>query len=316
MEVAQASTAEATTELQSIGSLASDEAVSIAPEIPGRISTIGFQEGEQVKAGDVLVTLDFALARADLANAEANHRLAQSNFERAASLSKSGAGTARARDEAQAALDTTAAAVELSKVRLDKMEIRAPFDGVIGLRAVSVGAYAQIGQALVNLEKIDTLKVDFRLAEINLRDVRVGQTVEVRVDAVPGRTFEGKVYAIDPLVDVNGRALKVRARLANPENILRPGLFGRVTLRGAARGQVVMIPEGAVMPRGTGTFVYTVQDGRAVEAKVRLGRRSVGQVEILEGLSADATVVTAGQSRVRNGQPVDVVAPSQQQQPS
>src|SRR5690606_32158092 len=216
---------EASTELQSVGTLASDESVSIAAEVPGRIAEISFREGQAVNKGDVLVKLDNALVRAELTNVEAGLRLAESNFARANSLSQSGAGTTRARDEAKAALETSTAAVELARVRLDKTEIRAPFDGVVGLRQVSVGAYAQIGEVLVNLEKIDPLKLDFRLPEINLGDVAVGQKVEITVDALAGRVFEGEVYAIDPMVDVNGRALKIRARLLNPENVLRPGLF-------------------------------------------------------------------------------------------
>lgn len=311
VEVAQARAAVAATELQSVGTLASDESVVIASEVAGRIEAIEFREGQQVEAGDILVKLDDALTRAELADVEANLRLAQSNFERANSLSRSGAGTTRARDEAKAALETATAAVELAKVRLDKTEIRAPFKGVVGLRQVSPGAYVQVGQVLVNLEKIDTLKLDFRLPEVNLRDVEVGQTVLVSVDAVPGRTFEGNVYAIDPLVDVNGRALKIRARLANPDNILRPGLFARVRLQGASRGQVVVVPEGAIVPRGTDSVVFSVQDGKAIETRVRLGRRSKGEVEIVEGLSADATVIVAGQQRLQDGEPVEIVSPQQ-----
>ena len=311
VEVATARAAEAATEIESVGTLASDEAVSIAAEVAGRIASIGFNEGEPVKAGAVLVKLDDALAKAELSEAEASLKLAQSNYERASSLSKSGAGTQRARDEAEAALDTARATVELARVRLDKTEIRAPFDGVVGLRAVSVGAYAQIGQTLVNLEKIDTLKLDFRLPEINLRDIEVGQSVEIRVDAIPDRVFDGKVYAIDPLLDVNGRALKIRARLPNPDLVLRPGLFARVKVIGRPRGSVVIVPEGAIVPRGTESVVFTVEDGRAVEARVSLGRRTRGEVEILDGLKADSTVVTAGHQRVRDGQPVEVVVPRQ-----
>jgi len=312
VEVASARSTQASTEIEAVGTLSSDEAVSVAAEIAGRIATIAFKEGESVKAGDVLVKLDDALARAELAESEAGLKLAQANFERATSLSKSGAGTQRARDEALAALDTSRAAIELARVRLEKMEIRAPFDGVVGLRAVSVGAYAQIGQALVNLEKIDTLKLDFRLPEIYLRDIAVGQKVEVRVDAIPDRMFEGTVYAIDPMLDVNGRALKIRARLPNKDGILRPGLFARVKVIGQSRGAVVVVPEGAIVPRGTESVVFTVEDGKAVESKVSLGRRTKGEVEILDGLQADSTVVTAGHQRVRNGQPVEVVvAPGQ-----
>ncbi|WP_225874018.1 efflux RND transporter periplasmic adaptor subunit [Terrihabitans soli] len=311
VEVAKARTSEASIQLESVGTLASDESVAIAAEVVGRISSINFKEGEPVKADSVLVTLDNLLSSADLAFADANLKLAESNFERATTLSKTGAGTARNRDEAQAALDTARAAYELARVRRDKTEIRAPFDGIVGLRAISVGAYAQVGQTLVNLEKIDTLKLDFRLPEINLRDVKVGQTVDIVVDAYPDRKFQGEVYAIDPLVDANGRALKIRARLANPNGELRPGLFARVRLIGASRGQVVIIPEGAIVPRGTDTVVFTVTDGKAKESKVRLGRRADGEVEILEGLAADATVVTAGQARVKNGQPVEIVQPQQ-----
>lgn len=314
VETAKARASEAALELQSVGTLASDESVAIAAEVAGRIASINFKEGEPVKSGAVLATLDNLLASADLAFADANLKLAESNFERAVSLTKTGAGTQRARDEAENALSTARATYELARVRRDKTEIRAPFDGVVGLRAISVGAYAQVGTTLVNLEKIDALKLDFRLPEINLRDVKVGQTVEVTLDAYPDRRFQGEVYAIDPLVDVNGRALKIRARLANPDGQLRPGLFARVRLIGASRGQVVVIPEGAIVPRGTDSVVFTVQDGRATETKVRLGRRARGEVEVLEGLTADATVVTAGQARVSDGQAVEVVQP--QQQPS
>lgn len=311
VETAKARSSEASVELQSVGTLASDESVAVAAEVAGRIATINFKEGEPVKSGDVLATLDNLLASADLAFADANLKLAESNFERAVSLTKTGAGTQRARDEAENALATARATYELARVRRDKTEIRAPFDGIVGLRAISVGAYAQVGTTLVNLEKIDTLKLDFRLPEVNLRDVKVGQTVEIALDAYPGQRFRGEVYAIDPLVDVNGRALKIRARLANPDGLLRPGLFARVRLIGASKGQVVMIPEGAIVPRGTDSIVFTVKDGQVTETKVRLGRRAGGEVEVLEGLTADATVVTAGQQRVRDGQPVEIVNPQQ-----
>jgi membrane fusion protein (multidrug efflux system) len=308
VEVARAKAAQAMRELRSIGTLASDESVDMASELPGRITDIAFREGEAVKAGDVLVRLDAALARAEATDAAAKLVLAEANFERANSLSKSGTGTQRARDEALAALETARAAVELTQARLQKTEIRAPFDGVVGLRRVSVGAFAEVGQALVNLEKIDTLKLDFQLPEINLADARVGMPVQITVDAFPGETFEGEIYAIDPHLDVNGRALRIRARLANPELMLRPGLFARVTLRVAARGRIVLVPESAVVPREGEIFVYVVRDGRAVETRVRLGRRLAGEVEVIEGLAPDDAVVIAGQIRLRDGAPVEVVS--------
>jgi membrane fusion protein (multidrug efflux system) len=310
VEVIKAKGGQAVRELRSVGTLASDESVEVACEIPGRITDISFQEGESVKAGEVLVRLDNALTRAEAADAAAKLTLAEANFQRANALSKSGSGTQRARDEALAALETAKATVELNRVRLEKMDIRAPFDGVVGLRRVSVGAYAQMGQALVNLEKIDALKLDFQLPEINLADVRVGMPIEIAVDAFPGQTFEGRVYAIDPHLDVNGRALRIRGRMANEDFLLRPGLFARITLRGETRGLVVLVPESAIVPRDGGSVVYIVRDGRAVETKVRLGRRLAGEVEVLEGVQPDETVVSAGQIRLRDGALVEIVSPA------
>lgn len=307
VEVAEATAQTLRNELGSVGTLSSDESVNIAAEVAGRISEILFREGEPVAAGAVMIKLDEALARAELADAEAGLRLAEQNFERASSLSQSGAGTQRARDEAQAALATARAGIELAKVRLDKTRIRAPFDGIAGLRQASVGAYVQVGQAIVNLEKIDVIKLDFRLPEIQLSSVSEGQAVEIAVDAFPGRTFSGEVYAIDPLIDVNGRAIRVRARIENPEGLLRPGLFARVTVRGESRDAVVMVPESALVPRGETTIVYAVENGRAQEREVKIGRRTLGRVEIVEGIDARTMIVVAGQSRLRNGSPVEVV---------
>lgn len=314
VETAVARAISATTDIPAIGSIRSDEHVQIAPEVAGRIAEIRFQEGEPVKEGEVLVRLDDALAQAEVADAEARFNLAKANFDRADTLSKSRNIAERAYDEAKANFETSRAAVELARVRLAKHTIRAPFSGIVGIRPLSVGAYVSIGASLVNLEKIDVLKVDFKVPEIYLADVRVGQAVEVSVDALPGRTFPGEIYAVDPLVDVNGRALQVRARLKNPDHILRPGLFARIVVKGQREREVVLVPESAVVPRGGETFIYRIQEGKAVESKVTLGQRRQGEVEIVDGLAAGATIVTAGHQRLRNGSVVDVVgtAPSQE----
>lgn len=297
-----------TRDLRAVGSLASDESVKIAAEIAGRLAEINFAEGQPVAAGAVLARLDDALARAELADAQARFDLAEANFGRARTLARTGNVTERARDEATASLETSRAAVELARVRLDKHAIRAPFPGVVGIRNVSPGAFIGIGATIVNLEKADVLKLDFKLPEIHLADVRVGQTVEITLDALPGRAFEGTIYAINPMVDANGRALEIRARLANPDFVLRPGLFARVVVKGTQPQNVVMVPESAIVPRGGETFVYRIDDGRAVESKVRLGERRSAEVEILDGLTVGSMVVTAGQQKLRNGVTVEVVA--------
>lgn len=308
VETAIAERSRTRTDIQAIGSLQSDEAVRLAPEIAGRIAHIDFIEGKPVKEGDVLVRLDDALAQAEVADAQARHDLARQNYDRAIALARTGTGTERARDEATAALATARVALELARVRLDKHSIRAPFSGTVGIRRISVGAFLNVGTELVNIEKIDSLKVDFKVPEIFLAAIREGQEIEVTVDALPGTRFAGSIYAIDPLVDVNGRAVQIRALLPNKDLLLRPGLFARVTIRGAGEEDVVRVPESAVVPRGGETFVFRIDAGKAVESKVQLGQRRAGFVDIVEGLKAGETVVVAGHQRLRNGASVDVVA--------
>lgn len=307
VEVASARRQTVTSDIRSIGTLQSDESVKVASEVAGRIESIRFTEGERVKAGDVLVQLDTTLVSASQAEMVARLNLAKANFERAQRLQLTGSGTARSLDEAQAELNTATALLNLQQAQLAKHTITAPFDGVVGLRTVSVGAYIPIGTELVNLEKIDVLKLDFKVPEIYLSHIQPGQQVAITADAMPGRTFEGRVYAIDPMVDVNGRSLSVRARLPNPDLVLRPGLFVRVVATGLESRDAVFIPESAVVPRGQERIVWLVVDGKAVEAKVVLGQRRSGEVEVLKGLEPGASVVIAGQGRLRSGAAVEIV---------
>jgi len=315
VEVAEARTERAADDIRTIGSLQSDESVQIAPEISGRVAEIAFEEGTRVRKGDVLVRLDPSLARAEVQQARARLVLAQANNQRARTLSQSGNVTDRARDEAVAAFETARAELELAETRLEKHELLAPFDGIVGVRNVSVGAYLGPGTAIVNLENLATLKVDFRVPETQLAAIKVGQPIEVHVDALPDRTFTGKIYAINPLVDVNGRSLQVRGRIDNADGVLRPGLFARIVVRSLVQREVVSVPESAVVPRAGDTFVYVVDADRAVERRVRLGQRRAGAVEVVEGLQAGSRVVTAGQQRLRDGVRIEVV-PTVEVQPA
>jgi membrane fusion protein (multidrug efflux system) len=307
VEVAEARAVKATADIRAIGSLQSDESVVIAPEVAGRIAEVNFSEGRPVKKDDVLVRLDMSLANAEVADAQARLTLAEANNDRARALSKTGAVTGKSRDEATANYETAQAALELAKTRLSKLELRAPFDGIAGLRGVSAGAFVNVGTPIANVEKVDVLKVDFKIPEVHLADVKTGQRIEISVDAYPDRRFEGEIYAINPAVDVNGRALQLRARLANPDQVLRPGLFARILVKGSTQRDVVLIPESAVLPRGQETFVFVVDGAKAVERRVKLGVRSNAEVEVVEGLTPPATVVTAGQQKLRDGTAIDIV---------
>jgi membrane fusion protein (multidrug efflux system) len=184
--------------ITAVGSVRSDESVTLRPEVVGRIAEIRFKEGQRVAKGDVLVKLDDSVTGADAEQARANLWLAKSKSERAAELHQKGFVSAQAKDEAEGGLRVAQATLQSAEARLAKMEIRAPFSGVVGLRQVSVGDYVKDGQDMVNLESIDSLKVDFKVPETFLRRVQVGQSMRLTLDAIPGRTYDGKVMAINP----------------------------------------------------------------------------------------------------------------------
>lgn len=290
-----------------VGSLLSNESVVIRSEVAGRVEEIHFEEGKPIKRGDKLFSLDDSVYRAALDEAEARLKLAERNNARTEELFSNKYASARSRDEALSSVEIGRATVELARVRLEKMTIRAPFDGIVGLRRVSVGDYINVGEDLVNLENITPIKVDFRVAEKFLPAVRTGQSISIRVDAFPEQTFEGEVYAIDPKLDAQGRSILIRARVPNADEQLRPGLFARVTLMLELKPQALTIPEQAIVPRGGDQYVYKVVDGKASQIKVRTGIRRDGQVEIVSGLADGDTVVTAGQLKIRDGASVKVL---------
>ncbi|HYC01823.1 MAG TPA: efflux RND transporter periplasmic adaptor subunit [Azospirillaceae bacterium] len=289
-----------------LGTLRSDAAVAVQPEAAGRIVEIAFAEGQRVAQGQPLFVLDQTTLKAELAEAQAQLRLAEQNYQRATSLARQGAGTGRALDEARAALDVARSAEALAAERLDDATVRAPFDGYAGLHQESAGQYVTTATVLTTLDKVDPMRVDFRVSEVFLPRVAVGQPIRLTVDALPGREFEGRVYALDPRIDVNGRALQIRAEVANPEHLLRPGLFARVRLVLERRDRSVTVPEAAIVAREVGPAVYVVADGKAVLRPARLGLRLPGKVEIAEGVRAGETVVTAGQLKLQDGTPVQV----------
>jgi membrane fusion protein (multidrug efflux system) len=295
--------------ITAVGSLRSDESIMVRPEVAGRIASIQFQEGQRVNRGSTLVKLDPAVNQAELQQARANLELSRAKHARSIELQQRGFISAQARDEAENNLKVAQAAVALAEARLAKTEIKAPFSGLIGLRSVSIGDYVKEGQDLVNLESIDPLKVDFRVPEVFLRDVKTGQPLEVALDALPDRNFEGRVYAVNPQVDAAGRSFVIRAIVRNPDTALRPGMFARVRLITRDVQQAMVVPEQALVPQGTDHFVYRIVDGKAVRTRVDLGQRRDGRAEIVSGLAASDTVVTAGQVKIRDGVDVVVAGP-------
>ena len=306
VEAVQVTTAQMSKAITAVGSLRSDESITVRPEVAGRVAFIGFQEGQRVPKGATLLRLDPAINQAEVQQAQANLTLAKAKYERALELQGKGFISGQAKDEAENNLKVGEAALALANARLAKTEIKAPFSGVIGLRSISVGDYVKEGADMVNLESIDALKVDFRVPEIYLKQVSVGQTLQVTLDALPGKIYEGKVFAINPLVDAAGRAIVIRAQVKNTDTALRPGMFARVRLFTKTVEDALVLPEQALVPQGEDQYVFRVVDGKANRVKVVTGQRRDGMVEIVEGVAVGDLVVNAGQLKLRDGSPVSI----------
>ena len=297
--------------ITAVGSLRSDESVVIRPEVSGRVAEILFTEGARVSKGAPLVRLDASVQRAELAQADANLSLSKSKLERAIDLQKKGFISSQAKDEADNNARVAQAADDLAAAKLTKLEVKAPFSGIVGLRLVSLGDYVKDGQDMVNLEGVDPLKVDFKVPELFLKQVAVGQALQIGLDAFPNKIFDGRVFAINPLVDTNGRSIVIRAIVKNGEARLRPGMFARVRLLFGESQDSLTVPEQTLFPVGDDQYLYRVVDGRAQRLKVEIGQRKQGQVEITQGLKAGDIVVTAGQPKLKDGAQVKIVdAPS------
>jgi membrane fusion protein (multidrug efflux system) len=306
VEAAKVATARLQQDVAAVGTLRSSESVVVGREISGRIDELDFKEGAPVRKGQVIVRFDDSVPAAEVAQAKANLALAESNYNRTRQLEREKFVSATAIDQALNGLRVAQANLQLAEARAAKTRIVAPFNGIIGIRRVSVGDYIKEGQDLATLEDVSSLKVDFRLPEQLLPSLRPGQTVEITTDTMPGKRYAAILDAIDPLVDQNGRAIVLRARLPNSDLQLRPGMFVRTRLILEERANAMVVPEEAIVPVGADEYVFRVVDGKAQRAKVRTGLRRAGQVEIVEGLGPDDVVVTAGQIKLRDGVAVAV----------
>jgi RND family efflux transporter MFP subunit len=214
---------------QAVGGLRSRQSVMLQPEVAGRVVKIGFDDGSRVKRGQLLVQLDDVLPRAELSQAQAQLSIARANLQRNQDLVAQNFVAQRVLDESQANLQVAEAQVALAQARLQRMRFVAPFDGTVGLRRINLGEFVKDGANLVNLEDTSALTVGFRLPERYQSRIAVGQTVQVRLDALPGKRFDARVQALDPLLDADGRSIAVRATiLASAGDELRPGMFACV----------------------------------------------------------------------------------------
>lgn len=301
VETAKPTVESITDNATALGSLRANEAVVIRPEVAGRIEAIHFEEGARVNKGDLLFSLDGAIARAEVQEWEATVAQSKRESDRVSDLIARKLASQNDFDAKRSLYAIDEARLASAKTRLSKTEIRAPFSGVLGLRQVSVGEYVNTGDALISLAQTDPLKLDFRIPETMATRARSGQSVQITLDAYPGETFAGRVFAIDPSVDAATRSVMLRAVLANPGGKLRPGQFANVQLALAQRANSLIIPEQALWPQGGKQFVYVVRNGRAELAEVKIGKRTAGRVEIVTGLTPTDEFIVAGQMKIFPG---------------
>lgn len=318
VEVAKVERMTLVDETQAVGSLRSRQGVVLRPEVAGRVQQILFSDGQRVRKGQLMVQFDDQLQQAQLAQGRAELSIAEANHKRNQELVAQNFISQRSLDESAAALEVSRAKLSLAQATLKRLQVLAPFDGITGLKQINVGDYLKDGADMVNVEDIDAVLLDFRLPERFQAKIRAGQTAQLTVDALPGRSFSAVVQAVDPLIEANGRSVAVRGCIDNRQQQLRPGMFARVNAVFGRRENALVIPEEAVIPQGGRTFVVKVVAGEkpgtlmSERVAVTVGLRQPGKVEVVQGLSADDTVVTAGHQRLqKDGTAVRVVDLSQ-----
>jgi membrane fusion protein (multidrug efflux system) len=318
VEVAKVETMTLVDETQAVGSLRSLQGVMLRPEVGGRVKQIFFNDGQRVRKGQVMVQFEDQLQVAQLSQAKAELSIAEANHKRNQELVTQNFISKRSLDESGAALEVSRAKLALADATLQRLKVLAPFDGITGLKQVNVGDYLKDGADMVNVEDMDAVLLDFRLPERFQAKIRAGQKAQLTVDALPGRPFTAIVQAVDPLIEASGRSVGVRGCIDNRQQQLRPGMFARVNAVFGARENALVIPEEAIIPQGGRAFVVKVVAGDKPDTlvservAVKVGLRQPGKVEILEGLAAGDTVVTAGHQRLqKDGTAVRVVDLSQ-----
>lgn len=297
--------------IDAVGSLVAVNGIAVTTEVAGTIREIAFDSGQTVAVGDMLVRLDDDVDRAALTGLEADRELARTQYERASELSSRRAISQSEIDETRFRFEGVDARVREQRARVAKKTIRAPFDGLLGLRLVDIGEFISPGDDIVQLQALDPIFVDYSVPEREFRNLASGQVVAVTVPAYPEREFSGTLTAIDSGVDEGTRSVRVRATLENVDGALRPGMFAQVrTLREETR-DVVTVPRTAISYNTYGDFVFVINEGEGgnltvSRRQVRTGASREGRIEVTEGLEAGDRVVRAGSMKLREGQPVTI----------
>ena len=301
--------------LTAVGDLAAVHQVNVTSDVSGRITEILFQAGANVKAGTPLLQLFDGPEQGDLASFKAQATMAQLSLERARQLAARQFGAQVTVDQAQSAFDQANAGIARMQAVISQKLVRAPFDGELGVRKIEVGQYLTAGTQIVSLTDLSVLYANFTIPEKDSGNLNVGQVVRIKVDAYPGKTFEGKITTIEPQISTDTRNIRVQATIANPERILKPGMFATTTVVLPDKPPVITIPETAVDYTLYGDSVYLISEKKEDDGKtsltttrsfVQTGNRIEGRAEILKGLKPGDRVVAVGQLKLQSGSAVTI----------
>ena len=301
--------------LEAVGSLASPQGVMLSADLPGIVTVISFESGSHATNGQLLVQLDTRQEEAQLRTAKAKLELARQNLERAKDLGEKHVIAKSAYDEAKSLYDAAVAATDETQAMIGRKTIRAPFAGDLGIRQVNPGQYLKSGDAIVQLESLNPIYVNFALPQQNLGKLSVGQVVRVQADGIPGKVFPGTINAINSAVDTSTRNIQVQATVPNPEHVLRSGMFAGVQVILPEKEHVIMVPSTAIQYAPYGDTLFVIETMKDPEGKdylgvreqqVTLGKTRGDQVGILKGLKPGDQIATSGIFKLRQGGSVKI----------
>jgi len=297
--------------LKALGTVEASESVKVATEIDALVKEMPFREGALVEKAQLLARLDDSQLAAELQRAEALREQARVGYQRLGELATRKVASAQERDNAEAALKVAEANVAVARARLGKTRIFAPFRGLVGRRLVSPGAFLRSGDAIVELARVDEVKLTFAVPERNLPAMHRGAAVSVTTVANPDRVFTGSVSVVEPSLDASTRTARVVALVPNPGGELRPGMSAEVSATLQERPDAITVPDEAVFAEGDRSYVYALTgEGSVTRRAVELGTRQPGSVEITKGLAAGEKVVRAGHQKLYEGAKVTAVSPT------
>lgn len=292
------------------GTVLAEESIEVTVEVAGKVVAVEFKEGSRVSKGDVLITINDSELQAELARTLHRIELAKLQARRQQQLFDVQGASRETLDAALNEQRVLEAEGDLIRAQLDKMQIRAPFDGIVGLRQVSEGGYLTPSSRVATLQDITTIKIEFAIAERHMGRIKPGAEVRFSVAGVPG-SFPAAVYAIEPRIDLATRTIRLRARAANPGDAILPGAFASVDVLLGDIENALVVPASAIIPGLREKTLYVLVDGRAQPRTVETGLRLDREIQILSGLEPDSVVITSGQLQLRPGLAVEAVDPGQ-----